>query len=95
MRERLARVIVKGIEAGEIRAMAEVSKFVIIIISLSESGIMMSKLYGDPTLLKTAQEHARQLIRGQLHAAPSVPFAHDFIMQRDTRCRPSAIPFSG
>ncbi len=65
MRTKCLSMVEMGVERGEIRPNVDAANLVVVVISLIEGGIMMSKLFGDSSLLKTAQEHARKLIRNE------------------------------
>ena len=68
MRAKCLSTVEKGIERGEIHPNVDAANLVVVMISLIEGGIMMSKLFGDSSLLRTAQDHARKLIRNERRA---------------------------
>ena len=66
MRETVASIMRKGVERGEVRAVPDFDELAVELIALLEGGIMLSKLYGSPKHLKTAQARARKIIESEL-----------------------------
>ena len=62
MRDTVAAIILKGMERGEIRQGVEASETAVVLIALLEGGIMLSKLYGDGSMLKSSQNQGRKII---------------------------------
>ena len=51
------RIVVKGVERGQLRADADPDAVATVLISTLEGAIMMSKLYGDPAHVRRAAAH--------------------------------------
>lgn len=66
----IKRIVEKGVQRGELVSTAEPETVATILIATLEGGIMMSKLYGDPSHLQRALAHLSAYVQHQL-AAPS------------------------
>ena len=66
MRHTLSSIVNKGIERGEIRKGVDAAEIAVVVIALLEGGIMLSKLYGDAAMLRSAQAQARKIIQTEL-----------------------------
>ena len=64
----VAGIITQGIETGEFRADADVSRFPILFISMIEGGVMVSKAYGDAKYLNTVILQLEKMIETELQA---------------------------
>ena len=62
MRSTVASIIHKGMERGEIRIGVDADETAVVLIALLEGGIMLSKLYGDGSMLKSSQNQGRKII---------------------------------
>ena len=66
MRETIVAIIRKGAERDEIQAGVAFDQITVELIALLEGGIVLSKLYGDPHHLRTAQARARKIILSEI-----------------------------
>ncbi len=62
MRGTVATIIRKGMDRGEIRTGVDADETAVVLIALLEGGIMLSKLYGDGSMLKSSQNQGRKII---------------------------------
>lgn len=65
-RDMICRIILKGIEKGEIRPTVDADEVATIIISTLEGAVMMSKLYGDSIHLQRVVNHLTEYIECHL-----------------------------
>jgi TetR/AcrR family transcriptional regulator, transcriptional repressor for nem operon len=66
MRETVVAILRKGTQRSEIQAGVAFDQIAVELIALLEGGIVLSKLYGDPHHLKTAQARARKIILSEI-----------------------------
>ena len=62
MRDTVSATILKGMDRGEIRTGVDADETAVVLIALLEGGIMLSKLYGDCSMLKWSQNQGRKII---------------------------------
>ncbi len=62
MRGTVSAIIHKGMDRGEIRTGVDADETAVVLIALLEGGIMLSKLYGDGSMLKSSQNQGRKII---------------------------------
>ncbi len=65
-RSLIERIVVKGVARGELQATADVQTVTTILIATIEGGIMLSKLYDDPSYLNRALDHLKTYVQQQL-----------------------------
>ena len=62
MRGTVSAIIRKGMERGEIQTGVDADDKAVVLIALLEGGIMLSKLYGDGSMLRSSQTQGRKII---------------------------------
>ena len=62
MRGTVSAIIRKGMERGEIQTGVDADDRAVVLIALLEGGIMLSKLYGDGSMLRSSQTQGRKII---------------------------------
>ena len=62
----VANIVRQGVEQGEFKADVDADRFAVLLISMVEGGIMVSKAYGDASPLNTVLQHLEQLIASEL-----------------------------
>jgi AcrR family transcriptional regulator len=64
----IAAIVRSGIKRKEIRADVDPKEVATILLTLFEGGLMMSKLHGNSSYLKSVTEHMRRYVRGLIIA---------------------------
>lgn len=62
MRSTVSSIIRKGMDRGEIQTGVDADDKAVVLIALLEGGIMLSKLYGDGSMLRSSQTQGRKII---------------------------------
>ena len=62
MRGTVSAIIRKGMDRGEIQTGVDADDRAVVLIALLEGGIMLSKLYGDGSMLRSSQTQGRKII---------------------------------